>query len=925
MMKQTLLCRLTGLLLLAMMATAIHATDWQSKTDTIWAGRHYREKGNVATGNSEYKGPTSWKFEDGSTMVFVLHIPQGHVRADALLTPVSSRTVTLNVRVTFPKTDTTISSVTVKSQSGKGTAQRLEIMPDTELQTDGWYRVEISSPDAPNSLEQFSSLLFQRTSRLAVTDANSMMAPAVHLWWSSTDPDAPTDESCDWIYTEALIPEALKQSCTYQMTLGSTGLYSGIQTNHILSDDSWTHAVIFSAWDAGDVDQNKNLPDYLRSGAVDVGPEAYAVRFGGEGTGASLRYPEGKRWQTDHWVQMLMNERPDYMETVTTDADGNPVVTPARSTLLSLWYKQAEETEWHYFGTIRAAATYRMEGNNSGMYSFLENWSGFGGDLYRRVYYRNGAMRSTASGKWYSLNHAGFGSTQHWETQRDSRDDYGHGVTNLYDNSFYIETGGQLGVRDSADTYTPCRQGEMPWVDTIDIQALRQRVDLALLHNNNKDVTMQLEATRVVSDPTTWKLTYFSDEETEHEGSYGRAQQIMDGNTSTYYRNRYWSHYPHIFTFDAGEPVTIRAVGLYQGQDFHYRAKDMQLHISQDGQNWTLVERLKFENDDAPTVELAEPVTSRYFRCRFMNGHGDDLAINEIYFKNEYRLADLKTLAERLLAREDCFSGFRPAALQELKNVYADGTVTDADALRAAIAHLGQTAQPLNWGSVDKLAHLTSFSAYQLHNMAGMGDLVVDEEGHLAVRGATIENATAAAAQPTRVSALSDNWLILRSDAYGEYYFYHLGTQKYLTIADGQVSLSDVPSDIHLTARANGFMLGRRTAHLCTNAASDPTVTCGNKVDDTAIFELRNNYVTGPTDTEIRALLTECEEYLHGGNGILPPILSSRTTLATQPVTIHNLQGAPIYIGPQNAIPTLPAGIYLITHPDGTTSKFITR
>lgn len=924
MMKQTLRYKFTCLLLLALMATAIHATDWQSKTDTIWAGRHYREKGNLATGNSEYMGPTTWNFEDGSTMVFVLHMPQGHVRADALLTPASSRAVTLNVRVLYPKTDTVISELKVKSQRGNGKAQTVEIMPDTELQHDGWYRLEISSTETPSALNQFSCLLFQRTSRLAVTDANSMMAPAVHLWWSSTDPDAPTDESCDWIYTEALIPEALKQSCTYQMTIGSNGLYSGIQTNHLLNEDTWTHAVIFSAWDAGDVDQNKDLPDYLRSGAVDVGPEAYAVRFGGEGTGASLRYPEGQRWQTDHWVQMIMNERPDYMETVTTDAAGKKTVTPARSTLLSLWYKQAEETQWHYFGTIRAAATYRMEGNHSGMYSFLENWSGFGGDLYRRVYYRNGAMRSTASGKWYSLNHAGFGSTQHWETQRNSRDDYGHGVTKVYDNSFYIETGGQLGVRDSADTYAPCPQGEMPWVDTINIQALRERVDLALLHNNNKDVTLQLEATRVVSDPT-WKLYDFTDEETEHEGSYGRAAQVMDGNTSSYYRNRYWSQFPHIFYFDAGESVTIRAIGLYQGQDFNYRAKEMQLYVSDDGKSWRSAGRLQFENDDIPTAELSEPVTARYFRCRFINGYGRDLAINEIYFKNEYRLADLKELAQRLLARQDCFSGFRPAALEELRAVYQDGAVTNAAALTAAIARLGATAQPLNWGSVDQLAHLTSFSAYQLHNMAGNGDLAVDETGKVIVRGATIENATAAATMPTRVSALSDNWLILRSDAHNEYYIYHLGTQKYLSVRDGEVSLSNVPSDVHITSRGEGFMLGRRAAHVLADATADAAVTCGTKGDGTAIFELRNNYVTGPTDTEIRTLLTECEEYLHGGSGILPPTLAPHSAAAQQQVTVCHVNGTQVYRGPRTAIPDLPAGIYILTDGLGNTQKLIKR
>ena len=567
-MNSTYLKTLLTTLLLLTVAPVL-ATDWQAQTDTVWAGRHYREKDGLATGYSESDNWITWDFDEGTIVSYVVRLPAGHVRADASIVPKNrSTTVTFNVRITYPPTGQVIVDHTVQNQTGKSGIQTFEIMPDTELKEDGWYLIQLTSPDARTNLGRLYYLTFQRTARQKATAANSMMAPAVHLWWSTTDPKAPAGESFDWIYMEALIPEALKQSCTYQMTIGSSGLYSGIQTNHLLNDDSWTHAVIFSAWDSGDTDKDKALPDYLRSGAVDVGPEAYAVRFGGEGTGASLRYPEGQRWQTDHWVQMLMYERPDYIEMTTTNADGSTTVTPFRSTLLSYWYKQAEESEWHYFGTIRAANTYRMEGNNSGMYSFIENWSGFGGDRYRRVYYRNGSMRSTASGKWFSLNHAGFGSTQS-ATIRNSRNDYGHGVTGLYDNTFYVETGGLLGVRDSADTYEPVAQGQMPWVDTINIQALRERVDLALLHNNNKDISMRIEQTRVVSDPSLWKLISFSDEETVSEGPYGRAAQIMDGNTSSYYHNRGYTAYPHTFEFDAGEPQRITSIGLYQSMDLH--------------------------------------------------------------------------------------------------------------------------------------------------------------------------------------------------------------------------------------------------------------------------------------------------------------------------------------------------------------------
>ncbi|MBO4801990.1 MAG: DUF3472 domain-containing protein [Bacteroidaceae bacterium] len=909
MMKKTMFRRLLCLLLTTAFTAALFATEWKAQTDTVWAGRHYREKDGLATGFSETDSWINWNFDLGTIVVYAVHLPAGHLRSDAVMTTNSGNVVAFRVRLVHPVTGAVLVDQTVKSQPGKTGQQAVEIIPDTELEHDGWYRIELTSTNARSALNRLICLTFQRTSRYAVTAANSMMAPAVHLWWSSTDPKALDSESFDWVYMEALIPEAVKQSCTYQMTIGSSGLYSGIQTNHLLNEDTWTHAVIFSAWDAGDVDKNKTLPDYMRSGALDVGPEAYAVRFGGEGTGASLRYPEGQRWQTDHWVQMLLNERPDYVETVSTDANGKQTLTPFRSTLLSLWYKQAEETEWHYFGTLRMAGNYRMEGNHSGLYSFLENWSGFGGDLYRRVYYRNGSMRSTASGLWYSLNHAGFGSTQ--SNARNSRNDYGHGVTSLYDRSFYLETGGLQGVRDSADNFTPAVPGEMPWVDTIDIQTLRQRVDLAVLRNHTKDIRMKVEDTRVVSDPDKWVLTSFSDEETVAEGAYGRASQMLDGNTSSYYCNKAYSPYPHTFVFDAGEPVTVSAIGLYQGREKNYRAQQMRLYYSDDGQKWTSAGRLTFEDDDAPTAELSQPVTGRYFRCLFAAGYGNALIINEIYFKHEYRLADLKRLAAQLLAQEDCFSGYRPADLEPLKAVYDEGRVTDVDALREVITQLGATAQPLTWGSLDKMDHLSSFTSYQLHSVAGLGDLVTDADGQLTLTGATASTALSAYRQPTRVSESAANWLILRSERYKEFYLYNLGARKFLNLTETAAVLSDTPMSIQVAFRDKGFQLGPRRAHVRLNPTEEVAVQRSTTVDDAALFELRNNYAVGATDQEIRQLLTECEEYLHGGSGIIGPSTSPQS-FAGKIVIVFNLQGQVLFRGRFESIPALPSGAYII-------------
>ena len=890
-----------GLLLLAT-AQPASATEWQEKTDTVWAGRHYREINGIATDYSESDRAITWTYADGTLVVYAVHLPKGHVRADVQLTP-SNRQLDMNVRILYPAKDQVITEQKLTfSKTGR---QKVEILPDTELENDGWYRIEFTSTNARQALTEMQYLLFQRESKQAATAANSMMAPAVHLWWSTTDPTAPVGNGYDWVYMEAMIPEAVKQSCTYQMTIGMNGGYSGIQTNHLLKDDTWTHAVIFSIWDNGDTDLDKNLPDYMRAGAADVGPEAYAVRFGGEGTGSSLRYPEGQRWQTDHWVQMLLNDRPEYVEINSTDDEGNPVVKVFKSTLQTLWYKQAEETEWHYFGTLRRAGDYRMEGNNSGLYSFLENWSGFGGDLYRRVFYRNMSMRSATSGRWHTLNHAGFSSTQHWDTQRNSRNDYGHGVTALFDNSLYLESGGLLGVRDSANTFPYLPQGQMPWVDTINTQALRERVDLATTHSNYKDIRMKIEATRTVSDPATWTLIGYSDEEVNEEGNYGRAAQIMDGNTTTYYRQKQWSSFPHAFTFDAGEPVTISSIGLYQAREYTFRAKDMQLAVSDDGKAWRTVGNYTFENEEFPTTELNSPITSRYFRLRFAHGYGNNLLINELYFKHEYRLNDLKAVAAELLAESDRFGGYSPAALQEVRSTL-DTLPSDEeaaiDALRQVLDRFGQTAQPLNYGLLDNLALHSSFSSYVLHNPSGDGDIVAEPDGSLSLRGASKDGTLPDYAVATPATDPFANWLVLHSVDHKEYYFYNLGAKKYLNLSGEKPSLTAIPEAIGLVARSNSnFIIGSSRAHLMANATDATPISRSARSGNGCLFQLRNNYAMTPPEQQIAALIKESEDLLHDKTAIQTP---SATTTSS---VIYDLTGR--RMKPQT---TLPRGIYVL-------------
>lgn len=827
-MKRTLLI----LLALAAILPA-QAVEWQTKTDTIWPARHYRELDGRSSGDQMTKAWIDWHYPEGTVLVYGLHFPKGHVRADALFQAKSGKMVTFGVRIVHPATGTVVLEHSATSTKTSTAEQRMEIMPDTEMPYDGWYRFELTCPNGGNTLDRLNLMEFQRESSLYITDSEIFMAPSVHLWWDTTMPGAPSGQSYDWTYLEVMYPEEYKQWATYQMAIGTDVGYSGIQMP-TRSDGSFGHSVLFSVWDNGDVEKDRNLPEHMRAAAVDVGPGAYATRFGGEGTGSSIRFNADTLWHFDHWIQFLLNERPEH--TTVTVPSGRTI--DYTSTLQSMWFKMADEPDWHYIGTLRVAGADRL---TSGIYSFLENFGNGGGNLMRRCYFRNGAMRSAASGKWFALNKAGFGNTQN-NGKRESRYDFGHGVTQLFENAMYLETGGYMGTRDSANTYTAPVQGQMPWVDTIDINRLNARIDLAITRNRAKTVLSDVEQTRVVSDPATWQLTAYSDEETVGEGDNGRAAFIMDGDLSTYYHNK-WKNgsvgFPHTFTFDAGEPVTVSSIELYQSRDSGYRAKQLQLQTSEDGKKWTNASsRLDVEDTDYPTVQLDSAITSHYFRVRFLTGYGSNLVINELYFKHEYRLPDLLALARRILSEADHFGGYAPADLEALDALVAsidsetmvsvsvgsaDGSI---ESLRTAIEAIAQHALPLTYGIVSKQEHLSSFCAYQLHSLNGRGDLVCNTDGQLTYTDAT-------------VTPLLNNWLILYSAAFQEYYIYNLGTQQFLNYTGSKLKLSDTPVSISMTPGSTGFSIGG------------------------TLFELRNNYALTPDNDDILSFITQTEQQIH--------------------------------------------------------------
>ncbi|MBO4551059.1 MAG: hypothetical protein J5733_10045, partial [Bacteroidaceae bacterium] len=121
---------LSILLVLAAMLPA-QATTWQAKTDTIWPARHYRELNGEATGSQRSNTYINWNYTEGTTLVYGIHFPTGHVRADAVFKAKSTKGVTFGVRIVHPATGTVVLDTSTTSTQTTAAEQRMEIMPDT--------------------------------------------------------------------------------------------------------------------------------------------------------------------------------------------------------------------------------------------------------------------------------------------------------------------------------------------------------------------------------------------------------------------------------------------------------------------------------------------------------------------------------------------------------------------------------------------------------------------------------------------------------------------------------------------------------------------------------------------------------------------------------------------------------------------------
>jgi hypothetical protein len=116
-----------------------------------------------------------------------------------------------------------------------------------------------------------------------------------------------------------------------------------------------------------------------------------------------------------------------------------------------------------------------------------------------------------------------------------------------------------------------------------------------------------------------WSVLSFSSEETSGEGSSnGRAVQLIDGNTSSYWHSRWTSNpafYAHEFVVDLGAIKTATGLSICQRNGLSRAIKDADLFISNDGTSFTSIGSLVFNNVNGQQYfDFSNAQNFRYFK-----------------------------------------------------------------------------------------------------------------------------------------------------------------------------------------------------------------------------------------------------------------------------------------------------------------------
>ena len=635
--KKTVYCALIALYTMNANATVyetelsaaqgyVETLDGKPGASGIYIPGEGRDNNGIAT---NYNSLSAWT-NANACAVYYFHQPAATV----------TNTIKLNVkkgysakfRLTIVAPDAPDVQLFSKTFTANGTDSNVNVtVGDVTFKRSAYYRYRLECLSGNQNINLIRSFKFKSTATEKPYVANYLSSPSVHLYsWGSTDPNAPKGDAYDWCFMEIMLPQESDIIGTYAMALGVLDGYMGIQMNGYTADGSPRHDVLFSMWDDGSTDEDPNLPEYMRAGAVDWDPLTTTNRFGNEGTGVQT-YRKGPYWTPGKYVQFITNCRPE-TTSYTTYVNGKPTVHVQHNMLVSAWFNALDGKGWQYMATVRKrnSTTYF-----DAWYSFLENYIASTGQANRIAYYRNGFMRARSNGKWYNRNSVGFGHTDGGDNT-GARNDYGQGTTdNPADRTFFMQTGGYTSTNKTKTT-VPLATDYTP-VDTINITPLNDRVLTAIANEKTRIEKEQLFNDNILKK-TGWKAIEYSSEETAGEGTNGRAQQIVDGNYNTYWHPHWYgstAQLPHYIVVDMQEVKSVGGFEIKMGDNPNRYIMAYDIYGSTDNANWTLL----CSDDNAPSkssfrISLGKAADIRYFKIVVRQTTATDGPFLRIYEMN---------------------------------------------------------------------------------------------------------------------------------------------------------------------------------------------------------------------------------------------------------------------------------------------------
>ncbi len=527
-------------------------------------------------------------------------------------------------RMRIYDTDTPDSLIAENVISFNGTGEPQEIPVITcNFGKPGYNKYDLECIRGNTNIISINKWVFNLEKNVEPFSPTIMMSPSIHIFgWTSTNPKLPSGDAYDWAYEEVKIPGGDSiVNATYVMSLGVLAGYMGIQ----VGEGGKHRTVLFSQWDSGDTDIDPNLPDHLRSTAVDTGDGVIAQRFGAEGTGIQSFRNNGAFWDFNKYVQFITHCRNE-LATYETIENGQTVTKQQRNMLVSAWWNAQDEKGWQYISTLRVA---NRNSFIDSWYSFVECFVNYNGQEKRIGYFRNGyAKARSGTKKWYHMNKATFGHNN-GGTHMGARNDIWQDVDPEDKFAWLMTTGGFANKAHIGNCIVPLRSTHTP-VDTIDIDLLLAREELAF-ENERRRLDSIKAIQNSMHDKTNWELLSFSSEEPTGEGTNGRAAQIIDGDKNTYWHSEWKSStakVPHSFVIDMKQEIDINAFHFAMSGGEARFQKEITIEGSLDNENWVTI----YENDDCPKpmtgkstgeyiLDMDSTATARYLRLTINKVH----------------------------------------------------------------------------------------------------------------------------------------------------------------------------------------------------------------------------------------------------------------------------------------------------------------